>query len=95
MIVMLKNKTGLIRQVKVGVSWSALPLGGFVFLHRGIPQKALLWILLMPLTLLVSNVFLMFVINKQTAYSYMEMGYKPVGEGWDIAGPRWDIVVPR
>ena len=29
--------------------------------------------------------------NKQTAHYYLEHGYKPVGEGWDVAGPKWGI----
>ena len=46
-------------------------------------------------TLGISNLFLMFMINKQTAHYYLEHGYKPVGDGWDFASATWGVVQPK
>lgn len=91
MIVSMKNDSGLIRQVKVGFSWTAFFFGGFPFFFRGMPIHGIIWVILAMLTWGLSNFVLMFIINKQTAYYYLERGYRPVGEGWNIAGPRWNI----
>lgn len=94
MVVNMKNDAGLIRQVKVGFSWTSFFFGGIPFFFRGLALNGILWIALGILTCGVSNLFLMFMINKITAHKYLESGYKPVGEGWDIAGPKWGVTVP-
>jgi len=91
MLVSMKNETGITRQVKVGFSWTAFFFGGFPFFFRGMPIQGIIWIVLALLTFGISNLILMFIINKQTAHHYLENGYKPVGSGWDVAGTQWDI----
>ncbi len=91
MIVTMKNEAGVIRQVKVGFSWTAFFFGGFPFFFRGIPVYGIIWLVLALITCGISNLILMFKINKWTAHYYLEHGYKPAGEGWTIAGPKWGI----
>ena len=94
-IVLLKHKSGLIRSVKVGICWTALFLGGVVYLIRGIEKRAVFWIILMVLTLGLSNLILMFTINKNTALYFLENGYKPIGDNWSEACAKWDILTLR
>lgn len=91
MMVSMKNESGLRREVKVGFSWTAFFFGGIPFFFRGMPTQGAMWIILSIVTLGFSNLFLMFIINKQTAHHYLENGYKPIGEGWDLAGGQWGI----
>ena len=91
MMVSMKNDVGLTRQVKVGFSWTAFFFGGFPFLFRGMAVQGIIWIVLALITFGISNLIPMFIINKQTAHHYLENGYKPIGEGWDIAGEKWGI----
>ncbi|WAW10913.1 hypothetical protein NB640_04540 [Oxalobacter vibrioformis] len=92
MMVSMKNEAGLVRQVKVGFSWTAFFFGGFPFFFRGMPVHGIIWIVLSMLTFGISNLFLMFIINRQTAHYYLEHGYRPVGDGWNIAGTKWGIL---
>jgi hypothetical protein len=94
MMVSMKNDAGIVRQVKVGFSWTAFFFGGFPFFFRGIPLYGVAWIALSMFTFGFSNLILSFIINKQTAHYYLEHGYKPVGEGWAVAGLKWGIAVP-
>jgi len=94
MLVNMKNDVGLVREVKVGFSWTGFFFGGFPFFFRGIPLYGVAWVVLSLLTLGFSNLILAFLINKQTAHYYLEHGYKPVGEGWALAGQKWGIAVP-
>ncbi len=94
MIVSMKNDVGLVRQVKVGFSWTAFFFGGFPFFFRGIPLYGVVWVLLALVTYGITNLILCFIINKQTAHYYLEHGYKPTGEGWTVAGPKWGISLP-
>jgi len=87
----MKNDAGLVRQVKVGFSWTAFFFGGFPFFFRGMPIQGIIWIVLSMITLGISNLLLMFMINKQTAHHYLENGYKPTGEGWEVASTKWGI----
>lgn len=95
MIVNMQNQVGLTRQVKVGFSWTAFFFGGFPFFFRGMPGHGIIWIILSMITFGVSNLFLMFIINKQTAHHYLEHGYRPTGPGWDIASRKWGITQPQ
>lgn len=95
MIVTMQNSVGLTRQVKAGFSWTAFFFGGFPFFFRGMPMHGIIWIVLSMFTLGLSNLFLMFIINKQTAHYYLEHGYKPVGPGWDHVAVKWGITVPK
>lgn len=89
--VSFKNDAGVIRQVKVGFSWTGFFFAGVPFFFRGIPSYGVAWVFLGIITLGISNLFLCFIINKQTAHYYLEHGYKPIGSGWTIAGKIWGI----
>lgn len=95
MKVEFENTAGLRRQVKVGFSWTAFFFGGFPFFFRGMPAQGIIWIILSMITFGFSNLFLMFIINKQTAHHYLENGYRPTGAGWDMAAARWGVRLPE
>ena len=94
MKVSMKNHAGLTRTIPFGLSIRALIFGPFVFLFRGQIKKAILWTIFMCITGGLSNIALMFLINKISAHYYLENGYSPTGDGWDKAGPVWDVAVP-
>lgn len=91
MKVTMQNSAGFARKVKVGVSWTALFFGGLPFFFRGMPMHGLIWLLLSIVTGSISNLVLMFLMNKMTARYYLERGYRPVGPGWDTANAKWGI----
>jgi uncharacterized protein YecT (DUF1311 family) len=90
MMVSMKNDAGLVRQVKVGFSWTALFFGALPFFFRGMPATGFLWCCL-PI---IGNFILPFKMNKYTAHYYLEHGYKPSGTGWQKAGLAWGIEAP-
>ncbi len=105
MKVAFRNSAGLIREVKVGFSWTCLFFGGFPFLFRGMPLHAIFISLISAvpplLTLLgvgsigfFSAIALLIIpvkANQITAQYYLEHGYVPVGPGWDYAAQRWGV----
>jgi hypothetical protein len=93
MLVSMKNDSGIVRQVKVGFSWTAFFFGGLPFFFRGMHIQGIIFVVLALITFGISNLFLMFIINKQTAHYYLEHGYKPTGDGWNVAGPKWGMAV--
>lgn len=95
MMVSMTNDAGLTRQVKVGFSWTAFFFGGLPFFFRGMPLQGIIWVALSMITFGLSNLVLMFLINKQTAHYYLENGYKVAGPGWDVAGAKWGITTPE
>ena len=46
MHVMLQNDAGLTKEVKFGVSWTALFFSAFPFFFRGMPGHAILWLII-------------------------------------------------
>lgn len=90
----MRNDLGLTREVSSGISIFALFFGGLVFLIRGMPVHALVWIALSIFTSGLSNVVLMVLINRITAVYYLEQGYYPKGPGWDQAARKWNIILP-
>ncbi len=93
MMVSFRNDVGLVKQVKVGVSWTAFFFGALPFFFRGMWGLGLAWFIAGGMTLGASNLVLMFFMNKQMAHYYLERGYRPVGQGWDAASIAWDVAV--
>lgn len=106
MKVAFRNSTGLIREVKVGFSWTCLFFGGFPFFFRGMPLHAIFISLIStvpPLLIfwgigsigafsaLVLSIAIPMQANKITAQYYLEHGYIPVGPNWEYAAQRWGV----
>lgn len=91
MKVSMKNSAGLTRQVPVGTSLLPLILGPLPFFFRGQFSKGVLWGIYMICSLGLSNLLLMFSLNKITAHHYLQNGFTPTGEGWKKAGPLWGV----
>ena len=94
MLVTLKNDAGLTRQVKVGFSWTSFFFGSFPFFFRGMAGSGLIWLVVGFITLGLSSIYLWFTINKKTAHHFMDIGYKPAGEGWNVASIKWGVSLP-
>lgn len=95
MNVKFKNPAGVLREVKIGFSWTIFFFGGFPFLFRGLPLHAVGFIIASIATWGISNLIMAFIGNKMTAKYYLENGYLPYGQGWDYAGPTWDVQVEK
>jgi hypothetical protein len=107
MNVQLKNDAGVTRQVKVGFSWTAFFFGGIPFFFRGLPMHGGLYVGLVILLIAgapkehqlkalvqVANIVLGFLMNKLTVQYYLKNGYKPIGDGWDLAAKKWNLSLP-
>ena len=91
MIVQIQTENGVIRDIKVGFSWTSFFFGSFPFLFRGMPMSYFSWTLAGISTFGIMFIILWFSINKLTALYYIDKGYKPIGEGWDFAAAQWNI----
>ena len=79
MKISLKNvHTGLVKEVKVGFSWTAFFFGMLVPLIRGDMKNALRMLLLGIITLGISWLVFPFVYNKMYIKTLIEKGYKPI-----------------
>lgn len=80
MKVNLKNQNGMIKQCKVGFSWTTLFFGLFVPLFRGDWKWFLIFIIASCLTFCISNIVFCFIYNKIYINSLLEKGYAPASE---------------
>ena len=55
------------------------------------PAHGIIEVILSLFTFGVSNLVLMFIINKQTGHYFLQHGFKPTVEGMDAACPKWDV----
>ncbi|MGL5189100.1 MAG: HrgC protein [Cetobacterium sp.] len=80
MIVRFKNNIGMVKQSKVGFSWTTFFFGFFPALFRGDFKYFLIQLLLAPLTLGFSSLVFMFIYNKLYIKDLLANGYEPYGE---------------
>ncbi|WP_206711489.1 hypothetical protein [Peribacillus faecalis] len=78
--VKLKNSTGVIKEVKVGFSWTTFFFGGWVALFRGQWGELIKWFLLNPITLGIWGLIQCWTANKKTVIAVIEKGYTPASE---------------
>jgi hypothetical protein len=78
--VRLKNKVGVVKEVKVGFSWTTFFFGGFVAMFRGQWGEVAKWIFLNPITLGIWGICQCWTANKKTIINLIEKGYEPAGE---------------
>jgi len=95
MKIILENNNGIVREVKIGFSWTSFFFGGIPFFFRGMPIHGIGWIFLSIITLGISNFFICFLINKQTALYYLDNGYSVVGTNSNIPAVMWGIKIPE
>lgn len=92
MKVSLRNDAGVVRQVKVGVSWTTFYFAGIPFFYHNMISQGILWCGLAFFTFGISNLFLYHdKANKKIAQNWLEQGYKPIGDGWDEAAKQWNL----
>ena len=92
MRVSFKNNSGLVRSIPLGISFTALFFGPLPFFFRGLYGKGFLWTIFLFITCGLSNLILVFRINRITAHTYLERGYEPYGENWQKAGEKWGVI---
>jgi hypothetical protein len=78
--VRLKNKVGVVKEVKVGFSWTTFFFGGFVAMFRGQWGEVAKWIFLNPITLGIWGICQCWTTNKKTIINLIEKGYEPASE---------------
>lgn len=78
--VQLKNQTGVLKELKLGFSWSTFFFGGWVALFRGQWGEVVKWWLLNPITLGIWGLIQCWTTNKKHVIMYMEKGYEAATE---------------
>lgn len=77
MKVKLKNDNGIVKEIKVGYSWTSLCFGFFVPLIRGQMSDTII-MLLGIITWGILPIVWTFKINKRYCTMLLEKGYKPL-----------------
>ncbi|HHY06891.1 MAG TPA: hypothetical protein GX532_07965 [Clostridia bacterium] len=80
MFINLQNDIGMVKQVKVGFSWTALFFGVFVPILRGDWKWALIMVFLAIITFGISWIVFPFVYNKIYINNLLEKGYLPADD---------------
>lgn len=78
--VKLKNTAGVVKEVKVGFSWTTFFFGGWVALFRGQWGEVLKWFLLNPFTLGIWGIIQCWTANKKHVIEQLEKGYQPASD---------------
>lgn len=78
--VQLKNKAGVMKEVKVGFSWTTFFFGGWVAMFRGQWGEVAKWFFLNPITLGIWGLCQCWTANKKTVIMHLEKGYEPVSD---------------
>lgn len=86
-----KNNIGVVRELKVGFSWTLLFFGGIPFFFRGMPVHAIAVMLASVFSGGIVNIIMAFIGNKMTARHYLENGYAPFSGRWDVAVREWGV----
>lgn len=80
MKVFLKNNVGVVKECKLGFSWTTLFFGLFVPLLRSDFKWAAIMFILSLLTFGISWLVMPFIYNKKYIVSLLEKGYSPSSE---------------
>jgi hypothetical protein len=78
--VKLRNKVGVVKEAKVGFSWTTFFFGGWVAMFRGQWGEVLKWFFLNPITLGVWGIVQCWTANKKTIVNLIEKGYEPASD---------------
>ena len=92
MHVQLKNNNGIVKEVKIGFSWTILLFGGLPFLFRGMPVWALSIFISSFFCCWIPSIIMAFIGNRITASYYLENGYKKIGSYWEFANLKWGMI---
>ncbi|KIL35792.1 hypothetical protein SD71_10285 [Cohnella kolymensis] len=80
MYINLRNQVGMIKQRKVGFSWTTFFFAFFPALFRGDWKWAIIQFICSSLTFGVSNLVFCFIYNKLHINDLLEKGYTPSDE---------------
>lgn len=76
----LQNEVGIIKNIKIGFSWTTLFFGLFVPLVRGDWKWFLIILIASVVTCGISNIVFCFIYNKIYINELLEKGFKPSDE---------------
>jgi hypothetical protein len=80
-MITLQNKdTGLVKELKIGFSWTFLFFGALVYIFRGNWSEFWKCFFLSPFTLGIYQVVQCWTANRKEIVKYMEKGYAPADE---------------
>ncbi|ANE46882.1 hypothetical protein SY83_12010 [Paenibacillus swuensis] len=77
MVVQLKNQVGMVKQAKIGFSWTTFFFGFFPALFRGDWKWCIIQLLAASFTLGLTNLVFSFIYNKLYINGLLENGYVP------------------
>jgi hypothetical protein len=80
LIINLKNQAGMVKQAKVGFSWTTFFFGCFPALFRGDWKWFLIQLVVVGITFGVSSLVFCFIYNKLYINDMLEKGYSPADE---------------
>lgn len=80
MKIRLKNDAGIVKECKLGFSWTTFFFGLLVPLTRGDFKWSIIMLLLAVITVGISWLVMPFIYNKKYIVSLLEKGYKPASE---------------
>jgi hypothetical protein len=80
LIINLKNQAGMVKQAKVGFSWTTFFFGCFPSLFRGDWKWFIIQLLVASITFGVSNLVFCFIYNKLYINDLLEKNYSPADE---------------
>ncbi|MEH7094897.1 hypothetical protein [Neobacillus vireti] len=75
--VKLKNTVGVVKEVKVGFSWTQFFFGAWVYVFRGMWSEFFKCFFLHIITLGIYNLVQCWTCNKKTIVTFIEKGYEP------------------
>lgn len=80
MVTLQHKDTGLVKELKVGFSWTFLFFGAFVYIFRGNWSEFWKCFFLSPITLGIYPFCQCWTANKKEIVKQMEKGYAPVNQ---------------
>jgi hypothetical protein len=80
MIINLRNQVGMVKQRKVGFSWTTFFFGFFPAIFRGDWKWAIIQFIAACITFGVSSIVFCFIYNKLHINDLLEKGYAPSDE---------------
>ena len=80
MHIRLKNDVGMIKECKVGFSWTTLFFGFFVALFRGDLKWSAAQLVCSLITWNISSIIFGFIYNKIYINELLKSGFKPIAE---------------
>ncbi|TQQ84141.1 hypothetical protein EXD82_07995 [Peptacetobacter hominis] len=80
MQIYLKNDAGVLKECKIGFSWTTFFFGFFVPIFRGDWKWMLIMLIAAPVTFGISSIVFAFIYNKIYIKDLLEKGFMPMND---------------